>query len=145
MPQTKSVQNTVDKWQRRAAVAQPEYTNGIQNPRNNWAEAATAANNNYKAAVTAAASQDRYSKGVAEAGENRWKENSLRKGPARFVEGVQIAGPDFQGKIGEVLSTIQSVNLPPRGPKGSPQNYQRTQPIGDALRRRFGKTGGTTR
>ena len=43
MPKTKGVSNTVDKWQRRASVAQPDYVAGVQNPRVPWDQAAKAA------------------------------------------------------------------------------------------------------
>jgi len=144
MPATKPVGQTVDKWQRRAAVAQPEYSAGVQNPRTNWDEAAAGADASYRAAVTAAAARGAFGAGVRAAGNAKWQQASLRKGPGRFVEGVQVSAPDFQAKIQTVLSTIQGVALPPRGPKGSPQNFQRIQPIGEALRRAFGKTGGGT-
>jgi len=144
MPATKSPQQTVDKWQRRASVAQPEYTSGIQNPRTPWAEAAGRADQNYRTAVTQAAAAGKFGQGVQAAGNEKWQTASLRKGPSRFVEGVQLSGPQFQDKISQVLTTIQAVQLPARGPKGAPQNYQRVGPIGEALRRAFGKTGGGT-
>jgi hypothetical protein len=141
MPKTKSAQQTVDKWQRRAAVAQPEYTAGVTNPRVPWDQAAAAAENSYKAGVTAAANAGSFGKGVARAGLSKWQQNSIKKGPSRFVEGVQLSGPEYQSQIQAVLQTIESVTLPPRGPKGSPQNYQRVAPIGEALRKAFNKTG----
>jgi hypothetical protein len=141
MPQTKPASQVVEKWQRRAAVASPEYLAGIRNPRTSWADAAGKANENYKQAVTQAANQNRFQSGVQKAGDGKWQSGAEKKGPSRFIEGVQVSGPEFSQKIGEVLQTISSVTLPPRGPKGSPQNYQRIMPIGEALRRAAGKTG----
>jgi hypothetical protein len=134
MANTKPLSQVVDKWQRRASVAQNDYTLGVQNPRKPWDQAALDGEENYRQGVTAAANS---------AGLTKWQTNSLKKGPGRFTEGVIIAGPDFSKKIQMVLQTIQAVTLPERGPKGSPQNFQRVQPIGDALRRAFGKTGTT--
>jgi hypothetical protein len=141
MPRTKSAQQTVDKWQRRASVAQPEYQAGIQNPRTPWDQAAAAAENSYKTGVMAAANAGSFGKGIQKAGLTKWQQNAMKKGPSRFVEGVSLAGPEFQTQISGVLQTIEAVTLPARGPKGSPQNYQRVGPIGEALRRAFGKTG----
>jgi hypothetical protein len=45
----------------------------------------------------------------------------------------------YQERIQQVLTTIEGVTLPPRGPKGSPQNLNRVSPIGVALRKAFGK------
>jgi hypothetical protein len=142
MPKTKGVTNTVDKWQRRASVAQPDYLNGVQNPRTPWDQAAKNAEGNYRSAVTQAATEGRYGKGVSRVGAQKWMDGATKKGPARFVEGVQLGGQNFQDRINTVLSTIEGVTLPPRGPKGSPSNYQRVTPIGEALRRAFGKAGG---
>jgi hypothetical protein len=141
MPQTKNAQQTVDKWQRRASVAQPEYQAGVQNPRTPWDQATMAAENSYKAGVLAAANAGNFGKGVSKAGSSKWQNAAMKKGPSRFVEGVSMSGPAFQEQISAVLTTIQGVTLPARGPKGSPQNYQRVGPIGEALRRAFGKTG----
>ena len=141
MPKTKGVANTVDKWQRRAAVAQPDYSAGVMNPRIPWDQAAKAGENNYKAGVTAAANSGRYGQGISRVGNQRYLDGAIKKGPQRYVEGVQLGGSNFQDRINTVLQTIESVQLPPRGPKGSPQNFQRVAPIGEALRRAFGKSG----
>lgn len=141
MPKTKGVSNTVDKWQRRAAVAAPDYQNGVMNPRVPWDQAAKAGEANYRAAVTQAASEGRFGKGISRVGNDKWVKGATQKGPARFVEGVNVGAPNFQDRINTVLSTIEGVTLPPRGPKGSPANYQRVTPIGEALRRAFGKSG----
>jgi hypothetical protein len=141
MPKTKGVSATVDKWQRRASVAQPDYQAGVQNPRVPWDQAAANAENNYKAGVTAAANAGRFGQGVKRVGNQKWVEGATRKGSGRYVEGVNLGGQQFQDRINTVLQTIEGVSLPARGPKGSPQNYQRITPIGEALRRAFGKTG----
>jgi len=141
MPKTKGVGQTVDKWQRRASVAQPDYLAGIQNPRQPWDQAAAAAEGNYKAGVTAAANAGRFGAGIRRVGNQAWQDGATKKGSGRFVEGVNLGGAKFQDRINQVLTTIEGVQLPARGPKGSPQNYQRITPIGEALRRSFGKAG----
>lgn len=141
MPKTKGVQMSVDKWQRRASVAQPDYLAGVNNPRVPWDQAAKAAENNYRSGVTTAATEGRFGKGISRVGNEKWQRGASQKGPSRFVEGVQLGGGNFQERINMVLSTIEGVTLPARGPKGSPQNYQRITPIGEALRRAFGKSG----
>lgn len=141
MPKTKGVSATVDKWQRRASVAAPDYQNGVQNPRVPWDQAAKAGEANYRTAVTQAATEGRFGKGISRVGNEKWSRGALQKGPSRFVEGVNVAAPNYQDRINTVISTIEGVTLPPRGPKGSPANYQRVTPIGEALRRAFGKSG----
>jgi hypothetical protein len=110
------------------------------NPRVPWDVAAKNGEANYKTAVTTAANEGRYGKGVSRVGNQKWTDGATKKGPGRYVEGVQLGGLNFQERISMVLSTIEGVQLPARGPKGSPQNYQRVTPIGEALRRAFGKS-----
>lgn len=141
MPKTKGTSATVDKWQRRSSVAQPDYVAGVNNPRQPWDQAAKAGAANYRTAVTQAATEGRFEKGIARVGNDKWTKGATQKGPARFVEGVQLGGGNFQERINTVLTTIEGVTLPPRGPKGSPSNYGRVTPIGEALRRAFGKSG----
>ena len=141
MPKTKGVSNTVDKWQRRASVAAPDYQAGVQNPRQAWDVATKNAEANYRQGVTQAATEGRFGKGVSRVGNEKWLKGATVKGPARFVEGVNVGAPNFQDRINQVLTTIEGVTLPPRGPKGSPANYNRVTPIGEALRRAFGKGG----
>ncbi|KKN21892.1 hypothetical protein LCGC14_0920780 [marine sediment metagenome] len=140
---TKSQDRVVAKYVARASVAQPEYIQGINDAGNAWEQNASAANETYKTAVIQAANAGRYSQGIREAGNSKWQSNALQKGPARFVEGVNLGQGEYASQIAKVLTTIQGVTLPARGPKGSPQNFQRIQPIGEALRRAFGKAGGT--
>lgn len=137
----KSQDRVVAKYVARASVAQPEYTQGIQDAGNAWETNSIAANASYTQAVTAAAQRGAYGAGVREAGNSKWQQRALQKGPGRFVEGVNFGQGDYATQIQKVLTTIAAITLPARGPKGSPQNFQRVQPIGDALRRAFGKGG----
>lgn len=141
MPQTKPADAVLERWQRKASQSGPDYQRGVQNPRVAWDTASAAADANYRAGVTAAANAGRFAAGVRAAGNARWIEGATKKGPGRFTEGVMLGGNEYGKQIQTVLTTIQGVQLPPRGPKGSPQNFQRIQPIGEALRRAFGKTG----
>lgn len=137
---TKAAAQVVEKYIARAAVAQPEYIAGIEGAGTTYETNAIAANASYVAAVNAAGAAGRYPTGIREKGARKWRVNSLAKGPGRFVEGVRLGSGEFSTQVAKVLTTIQGVTIPPRGPTGSPGNYQRTQPIGEALRRAFGKT-----
>src|SRR5262249_31373026 len=63
----------------------------------------------YKQGVTAAANAGRFGKGVAKAGNDKWKANTLAKGPERFSQGVQIAEPAYS-------AGAQPYTRPSRGP-----------------------------
>lgn len=134
MAAIKPIDQSADKWTRRAAVAAPDYQTGVENPRTDWADASVGADANYRAGVTAAAAAGRYSAGVRTAGSERWKSNSLKKGPGRFSEGVALAKDDWAKGFSPYREAISALKLPPRGPAGSPQNLQRVSAIATALR-----------
>lgn len=124
-----------DKWIRRASVAGADYEAGVRNPRTSWVDSAVAAESNYKTAVVAAANAGKFGKGVRKAGETTWKDNAIAKGPARFSEGVSLAKPNFEKGFAPFRQTIESLTLPPRGPKGSPANLARVAAVATALRK----------
>lgn len=134
MANMKDITQSADKWQRRAAVAGPDYQAGVSSPRRSWSEAAAAANDSYRAAVTAAATEGRYKAGVSRAGDARWRDGAMQKGPSRFAEGVSLAVGQWQSGFQPYAEAIKRVSLPARGPAGSPQNLQRVAAISTALR-----------
>jgi len=134
MAAIKPIDQSSDKWVRRASVASPDYTAGIQNPRRPWAAAAAEGEANYKAGVTAAATRGAFGAGVKAAGDEKWRNAATRKGPGRFAEGVAIGKDDWQKGFSPYQSAIAAITLPARGPKGAPQNIQRVSAIATALR-----------
>jgi hypothetical protein len=141
MAAIKPIEQSTDKWVRRASVAGPDYLQGVQNPRQSWSTAAAAAEANYKAGVTAAANAGRYGIGVKAAGDEKWRNGAVKKGPGRFTEGVAMSRDEWQKGFSPYHSAISNLTLPPRGPKGSPQNIQRVAAIATALRSLREKAG----
>jgi len=140
MPATKNIALVVDKWKRRAAQAAPDYAAGVKSPKADWATQTANSEENYNAGVQAAISRGAFGSGVQKAGTQKWQRKAIAIGAGRFGPGVAAAAPEYQDKMQGVLSTIESVSLPPRGPKGDPRNYLRSQVIGEALH--DAKTGG---
>lgn len=134
MAAIKPMDQASDKWVRRAQVAGPDFLQGVQNPRRAWSEAAAAGEGNYKAGVVAAANAGRYGMGVKAAGDAKWREGAIRKGPGRFAEGVAIGREEWGKGFAPYHAAIGAITLPPRGPKGSPQNIQRVSAIATTLR-----------
>jgi len=137
MVETKPIERVVDKWAGKVAAATDEYRQGVENPRADWASETLKAQDRYRTGVIQAAQEGRFGRGVQRAGTDKWKKGATTKGPDRWTSGVQAAKDDYRNRMQEVLSTIQSVSLSPRGPKGSPQNYKRVQEVGDALHKKF--------
>ncbi len=132
-PKVTAIADVSGKWNRRSSTAGPEYEAGIANPRTPWAAAAQAAKASYDAGVQAAVARGAYAKGVAAAGDSRWAQKSKEKGPARFAQGVAVSQADYERGFSPYLDAIARTDLPPRGPRGSEQNYARMAPIGKAL------------
>ena len=140
MPATKALSQVVDKWKRRAAQAAPDYSAGVKSPKTDWATATASSESNYEQGIQDSISRKAFSGGVQRAGTQKWQRKAIAVGAQRFGSGVAAASPEYQEQMQGVLSTIESVTLPPRGPKGDPRNYQRSQAIGEALH--SAKTGG---
>jgi hypothetical protein len=139
MANIKSTSDIANKWARVTPQRSEDYKLGVQSPRTPWAAAAKAGEDRYKAGVTEAANAGRYGKGVTAAGDQKWQQKALAKGPARFAEGVAISAPDYQSAVSPYLDTIAATQLPPRYAKGDPRNLERVKAITAALRKK--KTG----
>ena len=121
------------KWNTRAASASPEYEIGVTNPRAPWDAQSLAAKKSWQDGGTQAAARDAYAKGVSGAGAARWQAKTLAKGPARFSQGVAVSQADYEKGFAPYRDAIERVDLPPRGPTGSPQYLQRMTGIPQAL------------
>jgi hypothetical protein len=121
------------KWARVAGASGASYEEGVKNPTGDYASGAIAANGSWKAGVVAAAGRDAFAAGVRRAGNEKWQRNAVLKGPARYGQGVMAAQPDYQAGFAVYHQVIASVQLPPRGPRRSPQNLQRVAAIVQAL------------
>lgn len=133
MPAVKPLSEIADKWSRRAAVAGPDYAKGIESPRRDWETATVEAVDAQKAGVELAIQNNSFEKGVKAAGTAKWKRKAKDVGAARFGPGVKAAKTDYSTGFGPYIPVIEGVTLPPRGPKGDPRNYERSQLIGEAL------------
>ena len=126
--------NVADRWAQRAAMATGEYTDGINNPRNDWATATADAKDNYNLGIQQSIAAGRFESGVKNAGSAKWKDKALTKGPQRYSQGVQVSKNDFDKGIKPYLNVIESTTLPPRYPKGDPRNLERVRLMNETLR-----------
>lgn len=133
MPAIKSLADIAKKWGRVAPTRTEDYETGVRNPKKDWKTAATAAEASYKEAVTKAAGEGRYGKGVGVAGTEKWQKKAVEKGTARWGPGVQIGMPDYEKGFAKYRDVIEKTTLPPRYPKGDSRNLQRVVAIAKAL------------
>ena len=135
MPATKTTKATSDKWARVTPGRTDDYKIGISNPRRSWAAEATASKDNYKAGVDKAHQNNSFVKGIAAAGDSKWKTKALAKGPGRFAEGVTDAQSDYEKGVAPFLSAIASTDLGPRFPRGDLRNLDRVKKVTEAVRK----------
>ncbi len=106
----KSPQAATDKWQKRVAVAQQDYTQGVQNA-TSWADRSVAASARRNAGLQAAISNGTIDAGIQRTGDAGWKAKTTAKGPANWAAGVAKAGPAMlagQQKLSGYLSSADA-------------------------------------
>jgi len=133
MAQIKSLNDISKKWTTVTPQRQADYEQGIRAPRRDWEDATTQGATNYAQGVQTGITNKRFEKGVTEAGTETWRKGSLEKGLQRWGQGVTVAKESYERGFSPYREVISRVELPPKGPKGSPQNYNRVQVLGNAL------------
>ena len=133
MIKVKDASQSAQKWGTNTAGATADYQQGVLNPKTDWKTATLAGSENWKLGVSKAATSGAFNRGVAKAGSEKQQQNAATKGVSRFAEGVAVAKSEYETAMIPVLNTIQSVNLPPRGPKGDPRNLARVGAVSTAL------------
>ena len=127
----KPIEQAQERWERRSSAAAQDYVRGTDNPKRPWAESAALGEANYKQAVVNAANTGRFGAGVKKAGNAKWKSGIERKGSANYQTGVVGAGQDWAAGSRPFQAAVAALSLPVRGAKNSPDNYRRTQMVGE--------------
>lgn len=133
MVDVKPLATIVQKWITNASAATQYYQQGATAAANKWAADAGQAEAAYDQGVQASIARQAFSKGVQAAGPTKYAAGITTKGVQRYGPGVQAGQQNFSSGMQGVINTLQSVQLPPRGPRGSPQNLQRVAAIDQAL------------
>ena len=132
MLKVKSAENAAAKFVNRAAVAGPDYEAGVRGT-TDWEQKAVAGKDNYVAGLQASIARGSREKGIQAAGNAGWQTKAVQVGAQRFPTGVRAAQQDYKNKVSPYLETLRALDLPPKGPKGSPENYDRVRAVGEAL------------
>jgi hypothetical protein len=120
------------RFEQRAAMAVPEYVDGVQGA-TDWEAKTVASQQTYEQGVQASIGKKSFSKGVRKAGNAKYQERATKKGAQRYPTGVAGAGSDWQRGWQPYGDAISALNLPPRGPRRSPQNRQRINAVLDVI------------
>lgn len=133
MPAIKSSAEIAGKWGRVTPQRSQDYQAGVTSPKSSWAEKTGAAEQSWAQGTSEAASRGAFGRGVSKAGDAKWKRKTLDLGVQRWPDGVRKSETDFQAGFAPYREVIQSTQLPPRGPKGSPTNIERARIMAQAL------------
>jgi len=134
--QVKDAASSASKFVARAQAAAGDYQKGVQGAGDKWAQHTAAAGDSYQAGVQQAISRQAFQKGVAKAGPSGYVTRAANAGAQRYGPGVAGAQAKWQQNVQPYLDTIAGLTLPPRSPRGSPNNLQRVAAVANALRAR---------
>ncbi len=133
MPPIRPIDAIAKKWAEVTPGRAAQYEAGVRNPVRNYEQNAAAADPAWRAGVQAAIQRNSFVLGVRRAGTAKWQRKAIELGPARYGPGVAAAQQDYSAGFSPFRDVIERTNLPPRGPRRSPQNMQRVAAMAAAL------------
>lgn len=120
------------KYVARAQVAGNDYKNGVANAGNDWEQGAKAGETNFEQGIADAIQRKAYGKGV-NGSASKYVANATNLGATRYGPGVQNGANAYQAGVQPYLDKLKSLNLPPKGPRRSPQNMDRANMVAREL------------
>lgn len=127
-----SASQAAQKWATRSQGATADYKNAVQNAGQLWQERTSQSGQIWASEVQKAVANGRFESGVAGKA-NEYQSMASTKGAQNYGGGITAGANKYATKAGKVLAVIQGGTLPPPGPRNSPQNYARSQYIGNLL------------
>lgn len=139
----KDAGTSATKWSDNAGRASEAYASGAEGGAQAWASNTQQAADTFMQAVSAPGIKERFRRGVAKAGADKYARKIRDVARDRFAPGVAAALSDYQTGVEPYLSTIAGLTLSQRKPRGDPANYRRVEEIGKALNaKRLAMLGG---
>lgn len=136
MANIKPIARISKKWGTVTPQRAGEYKTGVMETQKDWSALTAGADEARRQGLAEADQRDAFVKGVSGVGTQGWKDAAVKKGSQRFGQGVQASVGKYERGFAPYHDVISGTELPPRGPKGSPQNYERVRAIGEAMRAR---------
>lgn len=121
------------KFVQRAGAAAGDYKDGVQQAGPDWETNTKNSEPSYEQGVQQSISDKRFGKGVAAAGAAKYVKNASELGSVRYQPGVANAKDAWARGTQPYLDRLKSLELPPPGPRRSPQNQQRANAVALAL------------
>lgn len=139
MPRRISVKSASDiatKWADETPGRAGYYASETPDAGGKWESNTVEAGGTYKAAVSAAGIEKRFVGGVKKAGASKFERKVREVGVPRYGPGVAAAKMDMESGVGPYRDVLDGLEIPDRGPRGSPTNYAIVQKVGDALHKK---------
>lgn len=124
----KDTATIAQKFVTRAGAATKDYGDGVASAGGDWEAGAKAGEQNYEQGVNESIADKRYGKGVTGSA-GKYVANATKLGTQRYGPGVQNAQGAYQTGVQPYLDKLKSLQLPPKGPRRSPQNQQRANMV----------------
>jgi len=125
----KSLDASARKFTQNASQAGGAYSEGVANPKRDWAQSTKAAESSYEQGVQGAIQKKSFGKGVSKAGSAKWQKGATEKGSSRFAAGVGMAGDAYVKGFSPYHQAIASAQLPARFAKRDPRNIERVKAV----------------
>lgn len=133
MVQVSDLNRSASKFERRAGSAGQDYEDGVSSVSDSEQQQATLdAADSWEQGINDAIAEGRFQSGVQDPNKS-WQAAALETGSSRFTQGASQAGDTWQNSFSEFADVLTSLNLQPRGARGSEANYQRSRAVGEAL------------
>ena len=101
-----SVQQAVEKWQRKTAASGQDYINGVNSVTQAPGQAAAKNVQGYINGVNAAVQSGKWQQNVAAVSVDDWRRAAVEKGAPRLAQGVATAGPKMTAALDRVFPMI---------------------------------------
>jgi len=128
-----SAENVSKKWGDVTPGRSTYYEANTPAAAGKWEANATKASTTFQAAVSAADMVKKFAGGIKKAGAAKFSRKVTAVGVGRFGPGVSAAVDDMRSGVDPFLATLAAIEVPDRGPRGSPANYGIVQKVGDPL------------
>lgn len=119
-------------WVQKAQASVNKYKTKVASSGQRWQEATSNSGQIWAAEVQKAVANGRFESGIAGKA-NDYQQMASTKGAQNYGGGITAGQNKYANKIAKVLSVIQGGQLPPPGPRNSPQQYARSQYVGNLL------------
>lgn len=139
MPRKISVKSAADiakKWAEVTPARASYYEQAAPAAAGQWEANASAASSTYKAGISVAGIEKRFIGGIKNAGAAKYSRKVKDVGVSRYSPGVTAAQADMEKGFGDYVSVLEGIELPDRGPRGSPSNYAIVEKVGSALHKK---------